>query len=688
VHVGGEGAGGGGDAAPRASTDAAPRASTDAALRASSDAVEALLREITAAEKLRLLAGDLPLRDVFRMSRRYNEFPYEAAAVPRLGLTGIRFADGPRGVVLGRSTAFPVAMARGATFDPELEERIGDAIGVETRAQGANLFAGVCVNLLRHPAWGRAQETYGEDMHLLGEMGVALVRGSQRHVMACVKHFACNSMENARFKVDVRIDEADLRDLYLPHFRRCVDAGVASVMSAYNKVNGAWCGHHRQLLTNVLRHEWGFQGFVMSDFVLGVRGADAIAAGMDLEMPARIRFRGLERALAKGAITVAQLDEAVRRSLRTQLAFRERGEPTRYRREAVASAPHRALAREAAERAIVLLENRPPVGEREPLLPFDVATTKCVAVIGRLAALPNTGDHGSSRVHPPAVVTPLDGLRAVATERRLTLVESPTDDRARAATAARDADVAVVVCGYTFRDEGEYLFFLSGGDRASLRLRSEHEQLIETVAAANPRTVVVLMGGSAIVTESWRTQIPALLMAWYPGMEGGHALAAILVGDVSPSGRLPCTWPRSAAQLPPFDRHAKVARYGPLHGYRLMHAERRDPAYWFGFGRAYTRFDYGRPRLDDDTLVVTIRNAGTRDGTEVVQLYVDLALGSEPRALGTLRAFRRVTLATAASDDVRFPLEPGWRRLHVGPSADPRGWQTLERDADASPVPA
>ncbi len=653
-----------------------------------SDAVGSDVAELLAAlsldEKLRLLAGDLPLRDVFRMSKHYNAFPCTAAAVPRLGVDGIRFCDGPRGVVIGRPTAFPVAMARAATFDPELEERIGDAIGVEARAHGANLFAGVCVNLLRHPAWGRAQETYGEDPHLLGEMGTALVRGSQRHVMACVKHFACNSMENARFKVDVRIDEADLREIYLPHFRRCVDAGVAAVMSAYNKVNGDWCGSHRGLLTDVLRHEWEFAGFVMSDFVLGVRGgrsagAAAVVAGMDLEMPSRIRFRGLARALAAGRLTEAQVDAAAARTLRTQLAFRARGEPERYRADAVAGAAHRTLARQAAERSIVLLKNEPPGGERTPLLPFDTTQVQCIAVIGRLASLPNTGDHGSSRVHPPEVVTPLDGLRAAEGTRGLALVESATDDLGRAAAAAASADVAVVVCGYTFRDEGEYLFFISGGDRASLHLRPAHEQLIATVAAANPRTVVVLMGGSAIVTESWRGEVPALLMAWYPGMEGGHALAAILFGDVPPSGRLPCTWARSAAQLPPFDRHAKVAHYGPLHGYRLMQAERRQPAFWFGHGLTYTRFAYEPPRLDGDTLAVTIRNVGPRPGTEVVQLYVDQALGSDRRALGTLRDFRRATVAAGASHEVRFPLEPAWRRVHVGPSADPHGWQTVAR---------
>ncbi|MEO7436178.1 MAG: glycoside hydrolase family 3 C-terminal domain-containing protein, partial [Candidatus Binatia bacterium] len=443
--------------------------------------------------------------------------------------------------------------------------------------------------------------------------------------------------------------------------------------------NGSWCGHSRRLLTEILREEWKFTGVVISDFVFGVRGPSAVAAGMDLEMPSRLRFRGLARALAKGAITQAQVDEAIRRSLRTQEAFESRGELDRYRLEAAASAPHRALARRAAERSIVLLKNEPPVGDSTPLLPLDRARAGRIAVIGRLASLPNTGDHGSSQVHPPAVVTPLDGLRAAAAELGIGLVESPTDDPVRAAGAASDADIAIVVCGYTFRDEGEYLFALGGGDRTELTLRPEHERLIETVAAANPRTVVVLMGGAAIVSESWRGEIPALLMAWYPGMEGGYALASILLGAVNPSGRLPCTWPRSNAQLPPFDHRARVAHYGPLHGYRLMQAERRDPAFWFGYGLSYTSFDYGPPRLDGDAVAVTIRNAGRRAGDEVVQLYVDLALGSDPRELGTLRGFRRIALAPGESREVRFALEPTWRRVHVGPCADPRMWQTIER---------
>ncbi|MCP4647993.1 MAG: glycoside hydrolase family 3 protein, partial [bacterium] len=193
------------------------------------------------------------------------------------------FIDGPRGVGFKGSTAFPVAMARGATWDVELEERVGAAIGYEAAAGGANLCGAVCINVLRHPSWGRAQETFGEDPHHIGSMGAGLTRGLQKHVMACVKHFAANSIEESRFFVDVQMDERTLREIYLPHFKMCVDAGAASVMSAYNKLNGEYCGHNRHLLREILKEDWNFKGYVVSDFLYGVRnGEDAVNAGLDL----------------------------------------------------------------------------------------------------------------------------------------------------------------------------------------------------------------------------------------------------------------------------------------------------------------------------------------------------------------------------------------------------------------------
>ena len=199
---------------------------------------------MTEEEKRWCLDGDAPFWAglTYLAEAGYHKSPFRAAQVERVGFPGFAFSDGPRGVVVDQATCFPVSMARGASWDVDLEERIGEAIGQELRAVGADLFGGVCVNVLRHPAWGRAQETYGEDPHHVGEMGAALTRGVQRHAMACVKHFACNSMENARFAVDITVDEAALHEVYLPHFKRIVDEGVAVVMSAYNSVNGEWCG--------------------------------------------------------------------------------------------------------------------------------------------------------------------------------------------------------------------------------------------------------------------------------------------------------------------------------------------------------------------------------------------------------------------------------------------------------------
>ena len=661
----------------------------------------ALLDQLSLHERLHLLSGDgRLLRGLVEMARGYNRTPYVAGEIPRLGIPGVRFADGPRGVVVGHATEFPVAMARAATFDPDLEARVGDAIGVECRALGVNLFAGVCVNLLRHPAWGRAQETFGEDPHLLGEMGVALIGGAQRHVMACVKHFACNSLEDHRLSLDVQVDEDDLRDLYLPHFRRCVEAGAAAVMSAYNRVNGVRCGHHRHLLTEVLKEEWGFDGFVMSDFVLGIRSAGALEAGLDLEMPFRWRFRRLDRLVRRGRVREERVDDAALRLLRQQVRFAARGgEPGRYRPDAVAGEAHRALAREVAERSMVLLRNEevrsgPAAGR--PTLPLDPDDVQSLALFGRLAQVPVTGDRGSSQVRAPSVVTIAQGLAAAGERHVVDVTHHRGDDLQSAGLAAMGADVAVVVAGTTHRDEGEKLP-RQGGDRERLTLRPEDEALVRTVAAANPRTVVVLVGGSALVTESWRGQVGAMLMAWYPGMEGGHAVARVLFGEANPGGRLPCTWPQAAEQAPPLPGAGggrRTVRYGPLHGYRLMQATGRTPAFPFGFGLTYTTFEHGRlaARRGYDgtvTLSVPVVNTGTLPGDEVVQLYLDEALGSDPRPLRTLRAFRRVTVPPGEMVNVRFELAPddlartmavhgGAVRLHVGRDADPAGHRTIE----------
>ena len=330
------------------------------------EAARAIVADMTEDEKLGCLDGDAPFWVGLAYMGRggYHKSPFHAARVERLGLPGFAFSDGPRGVVVDRATCFPVSMARGATWDVDLEERIGEAIGRELRAIGADLYGGVCVNVLRHPAWGRAQETYGEDPMHVGEMGAALTRGVQRHAMACVKHFACNSMENARFRVDIQVDEAALHEIYLPHFKRIVDEGVAVVMSAYNSVNGDYCGDNKMLLTDVLRDEWGFEGFVISDWIFGIRdAAKSVNAGLDVEMPYRmVRANGLRSALQREDVSWYQIDASIERVLSTLLRFDPVIQQPAAGIDVLACNEHRALAREAATKAIVLLRNQPVDG--------------------------------------------------------------------------------------------------------------------------------------------------------------------------------------------------------------------------------------------------------------------------------------------------------------------------------------
>lgn len=647
-----------------------------------------LVAQMTLDEKLGCLDGDTPFWEglIDAIQGGYFEHPYPAAVVPRLGVPGIQFSDGPRGVVVGHNTAFPVSIARGASFDPSLEERIGDAIGKELHAVGATFYGGVCVNLLRHPAWGRAQETYGEDPHHVGEMGAALVRGVQRHAMACVKHFACNSMENARFKVDVTADERTLHEVYLPHFRRVVGEGVASVMSAYNSLNGEWCGQNPTLLTDILRKEWGFDGFVISDFQFGLRDAViSVDAGLDIEMPYRQqRAQGLPDALANGTLRVEIVDSAVERIVATLLRFSSlAARPV----DVTACDAHRALAREAANKSIVLLRNE------KALLPLERSKLKRVALIGRLAAQPNIGDGGSSNVHPPHVVTPLEGLRAALPATEIVPVDGV--DLSYAAQAAADADVAVVVVGYTHLDEGEYidtkgvadlfhLFpplpdasigdrlreaaqtardrggFSEGGDRRTVTLSESDEVLIETVACSNPRTVVVVMGGSAVVMERWRHDVGAILMLWYPGMEGGHALADVLLGHANPSGRLPFVIPTDPGHLPHFDRDANTATYDLWHGQWKLDRDGHAPAFPFGFGLSYTSFSIDEVVVHGEgterELRVSVRNTGRCAGATVVQVYGGLPASRFERMARRLIGFARVDLAAGASRLVEIPV--------------------------------
>lgn len=619
-----------------------------------------LIGRMTLEEKISQMSGSASLLDLLVMVVDYGKKTYDAGENKRLGIPPSRFTDGPRGVCMGRSTCFPVAMARAATWDVPLQERVGSVIGREARSLGANFFGGVCINVPRHPGWGRAQETFGEDPYLLGEMGVATVRGAQKHVMACAKHFACNSMEEARFYVDVRIGERTLREIYLPHFKRCVDEGVASVMSAYNRVNGEFCGENSHLLRDILKDEWGFAGFVVSDFVYGVRdGKKGALGGLDQEMPYRWRYRfGFKRKISSGEVSEDLIDDSVRRIIRTKAAFEGIGEGE-YRAGDVGSERHATLALQVARESLVLLKNEGRV------LPLDRDRISRIAVVGPLADKVNIGDMGSSRVHPPYVVTPLTGIRKLLAGDVDAVYESGRD-LAAARQAARDADATIVVVGLTRRDEGEFMPIIhTGGDREDLRLPRGQADLIEAVASESARCIVVLEGGSAIVTEPWLREVDALLMAWYPGMEGGNAIAEVLFGDVNPSGKLPVTFPASNDQNPPFDRKAMSQEYGYYHGYRLFNEKGMKPSFAFGYGMSYTDFAYSDLQLSDDRIdadgtmriEARVTNIGDLEGIEVAQLYVGYGASKVDRPARELKGFARVSLVPDESGTVTFELE-------------------------------
>ncbi len=589
--------------------------------------------------------------------------PVHAGGSKRLGIPSTIFLDGPRGVSLTKgTTAFPVTMARGASWDIDLEKRVGEAMAEEIRALGANYSGAVCMNLLRHPAWGRAQETYGEDPHHVGEMASALVEGIQKHnVQASAKHFAANSMENNRFGGSMNMNERTLHEVYLPHFKKVIERGAASVMSAYNKLNGEYCGHNKNLLTTILRNDWGFKGYITSDWQNGLYNAQkGIEAGMNIEMPADNRYKlsAIKKLLRDGKIKEQQIDDLIFPIISTKLLFASRKDEQTYPKTLVGSKAHIDLAREVAEKSAVLLKNE------NKFLPLDKNKVKRIAVIGSLADVKQTGDHGSSRVYPPYVVSPLEGVRNYFENKSnvtlslskgeegkemlrqaqhdssstIEILTAPANDLETIKRICTNADAVIIVAGTTYLDEGEYIGngeirsrtnpdkknFITrtgilgvGGDRNYLHLHQPDIDVIHAASSVNKNIVVSLVAGSAVTVEEWYNEVPAIIETFYNGMEGGNALARILFGDVNPSGKLPFSVPKLETDLPPFDSFADSAQYGYYHGYTLFDkydrdihlrpaqssgtpppAEDKQPRYAFGFGLSYTQFQISDLKAD------------------------------------------------------------------------------------------
>lgn len=628
--------------------------------------IDGLLDQLTLEEKTRMMRGDgLAAEDGI----------WRASGIEEHGIPGILSIDGPRGVSqgAGHATAFPVASMRGATWDPELEREVGRAIGAEVRAVGANTLLAPTINIGMHPRWGRAQEAYGEDPLHVGDFGVAFIEGAQEHVLATAKHFAANNIEDTRFDVDAIVDERTLREIYLPQFERAAtEAQVASVMSAYNQVNGDYASQNPHLLDEILRQEWGWSGFVMSDWIFGTHETvPAIEAGLDLDMPTeKIYGAPLAQAVTDGLVDEALVDRSVRRLLRAQFCHELDVDPPVVDPSILESQAHLDLARRVAERGMVLLKNP------TDLLPIDRDAAPEIVVIGRLAEEDNIGDRGSSSVDPSDVVSAWEGLSAAAAPAPITRIAGDlTDPQDR--TAVTQADVVIAVVGLSASDEGEGM--IGAGDRTSLEIPAADQTLLVEAGALTDSLVVVLEGSSAM-TMPWLDQADALLMAFYPGSRGGDAIANTLFGEVNPSGRLPMVFPVAEADLPPFDNTSLSVEYSDAHGYRHLEREGIEPLFPMGFGLAYTTFTLANAaavsssvdRGDVVRITVDATNTGDRTGRVTVQVYAAAPDSPERRYLSELRAYTQVeldaaqttaiTLEIPVSDLARYDVtEQGWR---------------------------
>ncbi|MFS6531433.1 glycoside hydrolase family 3 C-terminal domain-containing protein [Microbacterium aurugineum] len=586
-------------------------------------------------------------------------------AVDRVGIPSVMMTDGPHGLRkqagstdhLGLAgsvpaTCFPPAVGIGSSFDPELIERVGAAIGVEAAIEDVAVVLGPGINIKRSPLCGRNFEYFSEDPIVSGVLGAASVRGIQSQgVGTSLKHFAANNQEFDRMRASSDVDPRPLREIYLRGFERVVkDASPWTVMCSYNKLNGVWTSEDPWLLTSVLRDGWGFDGLVVSDWGAVNDRVVGVAAGLDLEMPAS---GGRTDAQLVAAVRAGTLDESVLDTAADRAIDLVRKAGARP----VAEGPldvdaHHVLAREAAGRSIVLLKND------DALLPLQ--KDQKVAVIGAFATEPRFQGAGSSLINPTRIDKALDEMRAfggeqvtyapgfaveggaIAAEGR-----SADDLRAEAVDAAGSADVAVLFLGLPAAEESE------GFDREHIDLPAAQLAVLDAVLEANPRVVVVLSNGG-VVALPFADRVPTIVESWLLGQAGGGAVADVLYGVVNPSGKLTETVPVRLEDNPSYGNFPGEfghVRYGEglLVGYRWYDAKRLDVTYPFGHGLSYTTFEYGPATAEvgtdgDITVRVEITNSGDRDGREVVQVYVAPAQSTVQRAPRELKAFASVAL--------------------------------------------
>lgn len=620
--------------------------------------VKKLVAQMTLEEKASLLSG--------------ADF-WHTKAVERLGVPGVMVSDGPHGLRKQRqegdhlginesieAVCLPAGCASAASFDRALLRRIGEAVGDACQHERVSVVLGPAVNIKRSPLCGRNFEYFSEDPYLAGEAAVGLIEGVQsRNIGTSVKHFAANSQEHRRLSSDAQIDERTLREIYLPAFEAAVKrAKPWTVMCAYNRLNGIYASEHPWLLTELLRGEWGFDGYVVSDWGAVNDRVAGVAAGLDLEMPASggVNDRRIVEAVRAGKLDEALVDRAAERVLAVNYRYLENARPdTPWDMEA-----QHQLARELAAECMVLLKND------GGLLPLTEGET--VAVVGRFAKEPRFQGGGSSHINSFKVTSLMDALTGVpgVTYADGYKIHDPEPDEAligQAVDLARAARVAVVAVGLPDAFESE------GYDRTHMRMPACQEALIERVAQVNPNTLVVLHNGSPIEMP-WIGKVRAVLEAYLGGQAVGGATADVLYGRKNPCGRLPETFPLKLEHNPSHisyggEGDAAPYREGVFVGYRYYDRKAMDVLFPFGFGLSYTRFEYSDLTLSADairdtdalTASVTVKNVGSVPGKEVVQLYVADVQSSVFRPVRELKGFEKVLLEPGEQKTVSFALD-------------------------------
>jgi beta-glucosidase len=688
-----------------------------------------LLPRLTLEEKISLLHAD---------------GTFTSPGLPRFGIRKLWMSDGPNGVreeiqpsgwnpanhTDDFATAMPASVGLAASFDPELAKAFGNVIGQEARTRNKNIMLCPGLNIMRTPLNGRNSEYFGEDPFLAARMAVGFINGMQQNgVAACAKHYALNNQEANRGSVNAKVDERTLREIYLPAFKAAVtEAHALTVMTAYNRVNGQYCSENDFLLNTVLKKEWGFQGLVMTDWGGCHSTVAAARNGLDLEMGSNVQGNHANDFLAaaklipvigtgESQVPMSRIDDAALRNLRVMAAtglFDAPKELTAAQKEqfALLSPAHLQTARSVVESSCVLLKNA------NSLLPLDAGKVKSIAVIGDVAQAAFAHDGNSAAIKTRNEVNVLQGIKnragkdvnvtfaqgyARASGRggfgRRGLGGAVTPDAATASApanpltadavdAAKKADVAVVVAGlYRAQDQ-------EGADRPNFNLPAGQAELIQAVCAANPRTVVILTGGSPSNVAPWLDQCGALMMYWYGGTEGGNGLARLLFGDANPSGHLPCSWPKQLADSPahnpndpaifpgtgggggmgggmggrgagPDETYAE----GLLVGYRWFDEKKIDPQFPFGFGLSYTTFAFSDATISEfsvgdgivtksNVVLCTVTNTGKREGAAVVQVYISQNSPTVARPPKELKAFQKITLAPGEKKSIILALDP------------------------------